>query len=182
MDYREFTKRDVAYAEFIKIRKEVLDSVDNGSFSDVFVDVCARALGNDCVAQDCAAYFFNKGIPDRLYPNYDYYMRWQILAGANGNEFALEKMEFFLNPALELITNETELLKVAMLRRNITKHNALKVISNLLCEGIVDELQIKPKDLISINKKPITYSPDKVRVYTEAMEKCVTKVAEYLVS
>ena len=182
MDYRDFTKREDAYNGFVQYRKEVMDSINKGGFNDAFTELCTKALAGDCVAQDCVAYFFNKGVPDFLASNYDYYMSWQILAGANGNEFSLEKMEFFLNPALEIITNEPDILTMAMQRKNMPKDNALMVISNLLCEGIVDELGINPRNLIELQKKPQPYSPQKNRVYVDAMERSILNVARFLVS
>lgn len=164
------------------MRKEILDNVDSADFTDLFTELCTKALAGDCIAQDCVAYFFNKGIPGRLHPNFDYYMRWQFLAGANGNEFALEKMEFFLNYALEQITDEEEILKRALKLRNITKDNAILVISNLLCEGIVDKLNIKPKDLITMGKGPVLYSPERNRVYLDALNSSIIDVAKFLIS
>ena len=182
MDYKDFTNRTRAYNGFVFYRKEVLDSVEIGDFNVIFTELCTRALSGDPIAQDVTAYFFNKGVPGFLKPNFDYYMRWQILAGANGNCFALEKLEFFLNSALnELVYNE-EFLKQAMRKRNINADNALYVISNLLCEGIVDELKINPKDLIKINDQESLYSSAKNRVYLDALDKCVEKVAMFLLS
>lgn len=182
MDYNDFTPRQEAYNGFVKMRKAVFDSIDQGKFEDVFADICANALAGDCVAQDCVAYFFNKGVDGYLAPNYDYYMSWQILAGANGNEFALEKLEFFLNPALEPIVDDEEILTTAMQNKTITKDNALMVISNLICEGIVDELHIEPKNLVKIQSKESLYTPQKNRTYLDAIERCIPNVVEYLMS
>lgn len=182
MDYRDFTDRQTAFQTFVKMRREVLDSVDDGNFADVFTELCTKALAGDCVAQDCVAYFFNKGVADILVPNYEYYMSWQILAGANGNEFALEKMEFFLNAALEEIIDDEDVLTVAMRKGNINKNNAIMVISNLLCEGIVDELKLEPKNLITISRTPSKYTPEKNRVFTDALDKCIYAVINFLIS
>lgn len=182
MDYRDFTDRDIAYQGFIKLRREVFESADKGNFSDIFTDLCARAMANDCIAQDVVAYFFNKGIPDLLLPNFENYMSWQILAGANGNEFSLEKMEFFLNPAIDEIVNNTEIIAAALRRKNITKDNALYVISNLICEGIVDELKIDAKQLVNFKQVVSNYAPEKNRPFLTAMEKCLPRVVKFLVS
>ncbi len=182
MDYKDFTDRDAAYNGFIKLRKEILESAERGNFPDVFTDLCTRAMANDCVAQDVVAYFFNKGVPDLLLPNFENYMSWQILAGANGNEFSLEKMEFFLNPAIDDIVDDTEIIATALKRKNVTKDNALYVISNLICEGIVDELKIDAKQLVNFKQVASRYAPEKNRPFLTAMEKCLPKVVEFLVS
>lgn len=182
MDYKDFTDRDVAYKGFVELRKQILDSVDSDKFNDLFTDLCARAMANDCIAQDVVAYFFNKGIPDKLLPNYENYMSWQILAGANGNEFSLDKLEFFINTALEFIVNDREIIAEALRRKNITKDNALYVISNLICEGIADELKLDPKKLVNFKQIASTYTPEKNRPFLDAVTTCLPNVINYLVS
>lgn len=181
MDYRDFTPKKVAYEGFLKYRKQIIDSADNGEFNDAFLDVAARAIDGDCIAQDCLAYFFNRGFDD-FKPNYEYYMSWEILAAANGNEFAIEKLQFFLDVAVSEVIYTREILKAAMVRKNLTKDNAIVVISNLICEGIVDELGLKPKNLIDVTKKGEAYSAAINREFVAAMENCLPRVAEFLVS
>lgn len=182
MDYKDFTPKQKAYDKFIKYRKEILNSENNGSFFEEFTELCTKAMEGDCVAQDCVAYFFNKGVPDMLPPNYDYYMSWEILAGANGNEFALEKLAFFLDRGMNEIIYTEGLLTEAMVQKNLNKDNAIQVIGNLLCEGIVDELGLDGKKLINIDKKPNLFSPEKLRRYSIALDNCLQRVAEFLIS
>lgn len=182
MEYKDFTQRQKAFDGFVKYRREIYDSTENGTFYDVFTELCTKALSGDCIAQDCVAYFFKKGVPDFLMPNYEYYMAWQILAGANGNEFALEKMEFFLQVAINTIIYDENILQTALRRKNITKDNALMLISNLICEGIVDELKLDPKDLINIGSKPVQYSNEINRKYVLAMENSMKNVIAFLIS
>ncbi len=182
LDASDFTSRDVAYKGFVAYRKAVLDHEEDGRFMDAFTELCAIALSGDCVAQDCVAYFFNRGVPNLLSPNYNYYMSWLILAGANGNIFAMEKLEFFLGKVVEAIIDDEEILYYALKNRNISKNNAIHVITNLLCEGVVDELKLNPKNLIEIKKEKIEYSPQKERVFTTALDNCIKRVLEYLVS
>ena len=182
MDYKDFTSRKNAYETFVKIRRAVLESTSKGTFGDVFSDLYSDAMAGDCVAQDVVAYFFNKGIPDFLPVNYDLYMTWEILAGANGNEFALEKLEFFLNPALEPIVYDEQILTRAMESHLIDKNNALAVISNLICEGMVDVLKLDTKNLIKFDGKNNPYSSQKNRAYLDAMEKSIPNVVNFLIS
>ena len=181
MDYKDFTSRDDAYASFLTYRKLVMDAADNGDFDSAFSEVCALAIDGDCVAQDTVAYFYNKGFDD-FKANFENYMSWEILACANGNEFAIEKLQFFLDVALNTIIYEEEIMKKAMLNGNITKENAVMVISNLICEGMVDELQLKPKELISLEKVASEYTPSKNQKFIKAMENCLPRVVEFWVS
>ncbi len=183
MEYKNFTDRQIAFDGFVKYRREVYDSIDDGKFFDVFTELCSKAMLGDCIAQDCVAYFYKKGVPDFLLPNFNAYMSWQILAGAGGNEFAIEKMEFFLQNAINEIIYDEETMQMALIRGNITSSNALMVISNLICEGIADELQLDPKSLIHIDTSVASpYSPDKNRLFLNAMEKCMSSVRSFLVS
>lgn len=183
MDYKDFTPRQKAFDEFVKYRKQVMDGADRGEFENIFFDICAKAIDGDCVAQDCVAYFYNKGFDD-FQPNFENYMSWEILAAANGNEFAIEKIQFFLDVALDAIIYDEDILRTAMKKGNVTRENAIYVISNLICEGIVDELKLDPKDkkLISMSKVPSTYEPAKNRVFVAAMENCMGRVITYLCS
>ena len=181
MDYKDFTLKDEAYAKFLQYRKQIIDNADNGEFNDAFLEVSARAIDGDCVAQDCIAYFFKRGFDD-FKPNYEYYMSWEVLAAANGNEFAIEKLQFFLDVAVNTIIYDRQILKTAMLRKNINKTNAISVISNLICEGIVDELKLDPKDFTDISKQGEAYSAAVNRKFVAAMENCLPRVVEFLVS
>ena len=181
LDYKDFIPRDEAYKSFLKYRKEVMDAADEGDFGGAFADVCEKAIEGDAVAQDVLAYFYNKGFDD-FQPNFENYMSWEILAGANGNEFALEKLQFFLDVGLNTIIYDDEVLKRAMIRGNVTKENAIPMISNLICEGMVDELGLDPKNLVSINHDASEYTPAKNRVFVNAMENCLYRVIEFLMS
>ncbi len=181
MDYRDFTPKDVAYNKFLQYRKQIIDNADNGEFNQAFLDVAAKAIDGDCVAQDCIAYFFNRGFDD-FKPNYEYYMSWEVLAAANGNVFAIEKLQFFLDVAVTAIIFEKDILKAAMVKRNLNKDNAVLVISNLICEGMVDELGLNAKELTDVTKEGEAYSAGIHRKFVSAMENCLPRVIDFLVS
>ncbi len=182
MDYKKFIDKKTAYDGFVKYRKKILDSEEKGTFEDVFSDICAKAMMGDAIAEDCVAYFYSKGIPGFLNQNYELYMSWQVLAAANGNCFSIEKLEFFLKYVLDLIFTKDDILKEAIIRGNITKDNALYVISNLLCEGIVDILKIDPKKLIQKDNTEEPFSLETNRKFVKALEDSVVPVAKYLIS
>ena len=182
MDYKKFIDRKTAYDGFVKYRKKLFDAEETGQFDEVFADICTQAMMGDAIAEDCVAYFYSKGIPDFLNQNYELYMSWQVLAAANGNCFSIEKLEFFLKFALDLIFAKDDILKFALMRGNINKDNALYVISNLLCEGIVDNLKINPKELIQQDNIEQPYSLEVNRKFVKALEDSVIAVAKYLIS
>ena len=77
---------------------------------------------------------------------------------------------------------DDEILEMALKRKNITKDNALFVVSNLLCEGIVDEMKIDPKQLVKFKQVLSNYEPEKNRPFSNALDKCTPEIVEFLVS
>ena len=181
MDYKKFIDRDKAYKGFVKYRRMILDASENGKFDEVFTDIGTQALEGDAIAQDVLAYFYNKGLPKFLRPHYSLYLSWQILASANGNCFSMEKSEYIIKFALDSIFNSDDVLKQAIIKGNIDKDNAYYVVSNLICESMVDTLDINAKKLIDI-QGGMKYSPEINRLFVLAMENAVPVVVKFLVS
>ena len=181
MDYKKFINKDKGYDGFIKYRRMVIDASEKGKFDEVFTDIGTKALEGDAIAQDVMAYFYNKGLPGFLKPNYELYLSWQILSSANGNCFAMEKTEFIIKFALDSIFDSDAVLKQAILRGNIDKDNALYVVTNLICESIVDILKINAKDLV-LQQGEMKFSQEVNRRFVLAMERSVPVVVNFLVS
>ena len=181
MDYKNFIDRKKSYNGFVKYRRKIIDASAKGEFEETFTDVGTKALEGDAIAQDVMAYFYNKGLPNFLKPNYELCLSWQILASANGNIFAIEKTEFLIKYALDVIFDSDAVLRQAILRGNIDKDNALYVISNLICESMVDTLHIEAKKLIEIQGE-MKYLPEVNRKFVLAMENSIPVVVNYLVS
>ena len=187
MEYKDFVYKEDAYAGFTQMRKLLNDLIANPqdydkTFEDVFYEVGALALEGNPIAQDLMSYYYKTGVPGYLPENYDQYMKWSILAGANGNEFALEKLQFFFNYGLtELLSDESKLQQI-LTKNNIDQKNYLYILGNLLCEGLVDNMQITAKNLVDEKVKEVKYSPEKLRVYKREIDKVVPKVLEYLLA
>lgn len=181
MDYKKFINKDKGYDGFIKYRRMVIDASEKGKFDEVFTDIGTKALEGDAIAQDVMAYFYNKGLPGFLKPNYELYLSWQILSSANGNCFAMEKTEFIIKFALDSIFDSDAVLKQAILRGNINKDNAIYVITNLICESMVDILKINAKALV-LQQGEMKFSQEVNRRFVLAMERSVPVVVNFLVS
>ena len=181
MDYKNFIDKETSYNGFVKYRRKIIDASEKGKFEETFTDIGTKALEGDAIAQDVMAYFYNKGLPNFLKPNYELYISWQILASANGNIFAIEKTEFLIKYALDVIFDSDAALRQAILRDNIDKDNALYVVSNLICESMVDTLHIDAKKLIEIQGE-MKYSQEINRKFVLAMESSIPVVVNYLVS
>lgn len=181
MDYKKFINKDKGYDGFIKYRRMVIDASERGKFDEVFTDIGTKALEGDAIAQDVMAYFYNKGLPGFLKSNYELYLSWQILSSANGNCFAMEKTEFIIKFALDSIFDSDAVLKQAILRGNIDKDNALYVVTNLICESMVDILKINAKGLV-LQQGEMKFSQEVNRRFVLAMERSVPVVVNFLVS
>ena len=186
MEYNDFIRRKDAYNSFKELRKILNGSISNPkewkkTFKEMFDEVGGLAMENNCIAQDVLSYYYKDGVEGELEENYDQYMQWEILAAANGNEFAIEKLQFFLNSAMQDIIDSDQLAKILMLN-GITEENYIYILGNLLCEGIVDELKIEPKKLVDAPQIKVEYSAERQRVYRRALDTCLPKVMEYLLS
>lgn len=186
MDYKDFVTKKDGYTGFVQIRNTMNDMLENPekynkSFDDLFTEVGALAMDNNSIAQDIMSYYYKEGVPGHVAKNYDLYMKWGILSAANGNEFAIEKLQFFLNYAFsQIIFNEK--LPEIIEKNDITEKNYLYIIGNLLCEGLVDELKITAKGLVESPQLEVSYTPERLRIYKRELEKALPKVLDYLLS
>lgn len=185
MEYKDFVYKVDAYNGFVELRKvlnELLEnSEDRSKFEDAWAEVGALAMSGNPIAQDIVAYYYKDGINGFLPENYDLYMKWSILAAANGNEFAIEKLQFFLNYAFQELITEENLQKI-LSRNEIDENNYFYVIGNLLCEGLVDEMHINAKDLVEEKSGIVKYTPERLRVYKRELEKALPRILDYLLA
>lgn len=146
---------------------------------DVFNDICLDASKNDPIAQDYLAYIFKKGFFDVVPINYERFMQWQILAGASGNQFAIDKLALFLNFAFGkiLVVDDIDFL---IKRNNLTESNYEYVIGRLLCEAIADELRLDPETLVKQPLEHMEFDPKIMRVFDRARAFVIPKVLKFL--
>ena len=186
MEKERFIKKSDAFEGFTKLRTLLNDVIENPedykkSFSDMIAEVGALAMEGNPIAQDVMSYYHKDGVKNLIPENYDLYMQWAILAAANGNEFTIEKLQFFLNYAFEEIVASEKLPQI-LAKNGITETNYLYVLGNLLCEGIVDEMQITAEKLVKAQNKASAFTAEKLREYRRALDKSLPKVLDYLLS
>ncbi len=186
MEKERFVTKKDAFEGFTKLRTLLNDVIENPndykkSFSDMIAEVGTLAMEGNPIAQDVMSYYYKNGASDAIPENYDLYMQWAILAAANGNEFTIEKLQFFLNYAFEEIVSSEKLPQI-LDKNGIDEKNYLYVLGNLLCEGIVDELQITAKKLVDAQNRTSKYTAEKLRGYRRALDKSLPKVLDYLLS
>ncbi len=186
MEQENFITKKDAYEGFTELRNVLNDCQEHPenykkSFMDMFTEVGTLAMEGNAIAQDVMSYYYKNGVEGFIFENYDLYMRWEILAAANGNEFAIEKLQFFLNHAFDEIA-ENEKLPLILSKNDIDETNYIHIFGNLLCEGIVDDLQITPKKLVDSKNKQNLYTPEKLREYHRSLERALPKVLDFLMS
>ncbi len=186
MEEVEELSTEACRKKFIEMRRSFQKSYKNAdflekeeTFNKLYDDICINAVDGDIIAQDFLAYLNKKGYGDFLLPNYDLSMRWQILAGANGNGFAIEKLTIFLSFAIDKILNVDDVKEIAD-RNGIFQENYQYILGRLICEGIADELNINARDLIREAPKNVEYSPKIMRVFDIAREDAIPRVLKFL--
>ncbi len=186
MEKENFITKQDAFAGFKKLRTVLNDCIEHPqeyrkSFIDMLTEVGTLAMDGNAIAQDVMSYYYKDGVDGAVPENYDLYMQWAILAAANGNEFTIEKLQFFLGYAFEEIV-ASEKLPLILSRNGITEKNYVYVLGNLLCEGIVDELEITAKKLVEAGNTTSKFTPEKLRSYRRALDNALPKVLNFLLA
>ena len=186
MEKEDFITKKDAFEGFTRLRRVLNDCLENPrqyakSFMDMITDVGTLAMDGNAIAQDVMSYYYKDGVKKYIPENYDLYMQWAILAAANGYEFTIEKLQFFLNYAFDEIVNSAKLPQI-LAKNGIDETNYIYVLGNLLCEGIVDEMQITAKKLVEMQGQTSKYSPEKLREYKRALDKALPKVLDFLLA
>lgn len=186
MDRDFFINKQLAFDSFTQLRSALNDVIEKPrefkkSFADCFAEVGTLALEGNPIAQDMMSYYYKDGVKDQILQNYDLYMQWEILAGANGNEFAIEKLQFFLGYAFDEIA-ANERFEEIFNKQNLDENNYVYVLGNLLCEGIVDEMQITAQKLVETPPAEVRYTAERLRKYRRALDSALPKVIDYLLS
>lgn len=140
--------------------------------------LCEDAAGGDVVAQDFLSYWFKNGsevVPE----NIEMAMKWQILAGANGNKLSIEKMFVLFNGAYDLIVYLRDFDEIAD-RFTITKSNYQYILGKLLCDAVVDDMHINALELAQTERTKLEFNEYSMRKFDKAIQRATDKVIEYL--
>lgn len=146
---------------------------------DCYNDVCLSAVKNDVIGQDYLAYIFKKGLGDVIPVNYEKSMQWQILAAANGNQFAIDKLSLFLNYALNEIMFAEDIGYI-LARNELSGNNFTYIVGKLICEAMVDELQIVPEKLVKDELRHMEFSAKAMRIFDNSRNFAIPKVLKFL--
>lgn len=180
MEYKDFYERSLAMQEFKVLRNKLNDAIDNPrgeSFSSAFNKIKQEAREGDVVAQDVLAYFYRDGAGRALQEDYVKYMHWEILAGANGNMFAIDKLQFFMGYAYDTIVNHED-FGLMKYKCKIDEYNYLFVIGQKICEELVEKLGITAQQLLEERDRYNPYRPEYFRDLRKAVDNALPQVIE----
>lgn len=180
MEYQDFYDRTRAMQEFKIFRNKLNDAIENprnGNFNELFGNLKEQAVKGDVVAQDVVAYFYRDGAMRYLYEDYIKYMHWEILAGANGNKFAIDKLQFFMGYAYDTIVEHPD-FGVMKYNCDIDEYNYIFIIGQKICEELVKQLNIDAKALADTRDIYNPYRPEYFRDLRKAVDLALPNVIE----
>lgn len=145
---KELIKKNDAYKAFLSLRRALLKCTDDRYESENFYELLAKtkkdALAGDPIAQDFLSYLYKSGVDYFLHENYTKYIDWSFLAGANGNAFAIEKLQFLFSYAYDTIVEDKDFGLIKYLN-NIDEYNYIGIIGQVICDELVKELNLTPE-------------------------------------
>ena len=173
---QKFIKRSDAFAKFLEWRKKLNEASENSAkFEKLFAEAVKKAGDSDAIMQDVVAYYYKSGVEGVLDENYKKYMNFEILAGAQGNEFAIEKLQFFLGNAYDRIVESAEFPQIKYYN-DIDEFNYISIIGQRICAALVEKLELNAQTLSKTTDEYDPYLPEYFRDYRKAVDEVVPKV------
>ncbi len=183
MEREQFISRKEAYNGFIEWRKKLNNAQNSFSseegFSALFEEAVQMAGDGDAVMQDVVAYYYKSGVFRRLDEDYKKYMEWEILSAAAGNEFAIEKLQFFLGYAYDQIVESPDFPKIKYYN-GIDEYNYIAIIGQQICEALAEKLGLDAKTLSKTKDIYQPYQPEYFRDYRKAVDEVINKVIDIM--
>lgn len=179
-------KSNDAKQKFMELRRKVEELIEKTPFNkidEVFAEEFSRiyteATLGDIVCQDYLGYIFKRGKEGLVPENIDLSMQWQILAAANGNDFSIDRLAIFLNSAYDEIVDLPDFGDIKVYN-NIDENNYTYIIGRLLCDAIIDILQINALNIIKEVPDTLLFNQKSMRVYENARQQAVPIVVKFL--
>lgn len=173
MAREKFVPYKEALDGFADLRKELnkaIEKNDKSRFDELFSSLKVYSANENAIAMDVLAYYYKTGVPDMLPENYMRYICWELLACSRGNQFAIEKIQFLVGYACEMIMNDPQYDLIEY--KNDIENDDLYVIGKALAKILTrDYLQVFPIDLYQMRD---IYQP-----YTQEAFVNLRKVIDY---
>lgn len=151
---------------------------DFDKYDDAIYNITVSAMDN-AGAQDFLSYCYKKGKYDFCLMNFEKFMKWSLLSAANGNAFALSKLQIFLTSAIDsLLSLDIHSYLLSFL--DLTVENYIIFLSKLICDEMVKILEITPVGLIKMPEAYVEQSEELQRVFDNTKMKATDNVIEFL--
>lgn len=145
-------------------------------YDDAVYNITASSATNPS-AQDFLGYCYKKGFYDFCLMNYEKYMKWTILAAANGNAFSLSKLQIYLTTALDTllsIPNISDLQDFMELK----DENFTIFLSKMICDELVNIMEISAENLIKMPEKYLEQTEQNQKDFDRAKGEATKRVSE----
>ncbi len=176
-------EREKAFKGFMDMRAKVNNSLDYytgpKSFFAIFDNIKKEAGKGDAISQDILAYYYKSGIEDFLYEDYTKYLKWELLSGANGNSFAIEKLQFLFGYAYDSIVAHEDFPLIKYLN-NIDEYNYIVIIGQIICDQVVKHLNLDEKALAEEEDNGDEFRAEVFRDYRKAIDSCMDSIIKQL--
>lgn len=175
------------YRELFMALRQKLDTLydkkdrsekDLEAYDDAVYSITNNAF-TEAAAQDFLSYCFKKGKYDFCLMNYEKHMKWELLSAANGNAFAISKLQIFLTNMVEdILTLNNHSYMIDFL--GLTVENYFIFIGKLICEEMVKILNISPETLIKMPEAYQEQDEENTRLFDNTKMDAAKKVKEQL--
>lgn len=184
MARKAFIDYQDALEGFTNIRKEMNGYIADGETDKVkqmFNALKYSAALEEPISMDVLAYYYKSGIEGVIPENYMNYVKWELIAAARGNELAIEKLQFLIGYACEIIMAD-EQFDLISFKNDIDDDNVLYVLGKNLCKIIVRYLKAYPVDLVQEEDKAVPYTQEAFINLRKMIDDAIPKTIEFLKS
>ncbi|MBO4412471.1 MAG: hypothetical protein J5779_00445, partial [Clostridia bacterium] len=108
---------------------------------------------------------------------FEKYLKWTILAGANGNGFSLSKLQLFFNSQIEyILSQEGQQYIIDLLMLSFDEY--VLFLTKKLCMNIVEDLNLTPVELFKEDEVYVEQNDRLMRQFELIKEKAKDKLVK----
>ena len=177
LDYQE------ALDKFTALRAQLNKYIEEQpqKFLASFQEVKEQASKDDTVAMDILAYYYKSGVPGLLPENYEYYLQWEIVSAAKGNELAIEKLQFLLGFAISSIT-QSEQYQTIVYKNEIADYDTIYVLGKAICKMLAKEHSYFPIDMAKRPDVEKKFTQEAFIIFRKQVDEILPKTIDFLIS
>lgn len=177
----EFIYYEDALEGFTSARKKLNELIENNpaKFKAAFLEYKKAAGSGDPIAMDIIAYYYKSGVQGLLGENYQKYLSWEILAGARGNELAIEKLQFLFTYAYEQILDSDKYEDIEY-KNDIDEYNVIYVIGKAICKILVRQMEIFPTDMAKEEDEEAPFNQDIFNRFRRTVDQSIPKIIDFM--